>query len=160
MIGDDNPHTSAWGTGLILSQTAVYALKATLCLAESGLDGPVRVDDIAQRLGVPRNYLSKILHALARADVLDSTRGPRGGFRLARAAEDVTLSQVIEHFDDVAGQSGCLLGRERCSDADPCPAHERWRDVSRAVIAFFDGTSIADLSKNGSLLSTQHLGQS
>lgn len=132
---------------MILSQTAVYALKATLCLADSGQDAPVRVDDIAKELGVPRNYLSKILHALARGGVLDSTRGPGGGFRLAHSADEVTLSQVIEHFDDLTTRSGCLLGRTQCSDEDPCAAHSRWKHVSDAVSTFFDETSIADLSK-------------
>ena len=59
------------------------------------------------------------------------------------------LVDVVEHFDDLPGESGCLLGREQCSDADPCAAHERWKDVSAAVRAFFGETSVADLSLDG-----------
>jgi Rrf2 family iron-sulfur cluster assembly transcriptional regulator len=136
---------------VILSQTAVYALRATLCLGESTSVGPVRVDDIAERLDVPRNYLSKILHVLAKGGVLTSTRGPGGGFRLARHAEDLKLSEIVGHFDDLPGESGCLLGRDECSDDDPCAAHDHWKDVSGSVRRFFTETSLADLLRDRSL---------
>lgn len=131
---------------MILSQTAVYALKAVLHLAERGGDGPVRVDDIAAELDVPRNYLSKILHALARAKLLDSTRGPRGGFELVAIPEETPLEQVVELFDGFVGGPTCLLGRAECSDRDPCAAHDRWKETAAAVRKFFRETTLADLS--------------
>ena len=121
---------------MILSQTAVYALKAVLHLAEARGGGPVRIDDIAKDLDVPRNYLSKILHV-------------RGGFEFAQRPEDVMLSDVIAPFDDIAAASGCLLGREQCSDESPCAAHERWRDVSASVRSFLGETTIQDLTHHG-----------
>ena len=66
-----------------LNSTAQNALQAVLHLAELGGSVPVRVGDIATALGVPRNYLSKTMHILAREGILVSTRGPRGGFALA-----------------------------------------------------------------------------
>lgn len=131
---------------MILSQTAVYALKAALCLAEAPPARRLRVDDIALRLGVPRNYLSKIMHALARDGVLTSSRGPGGGFALARPAVDVKLSDVVGPFGAASIESGCLLGRPECSDANPCAAHERWKGVVGSVRSFMDDTSIADLA--------------
>jgi len=145
---------------VILSQTAVYALRATLCLAGHGPAARVRVDDIAEQLSVPRNYLSKILHALARAGVLTSSRGPGGGFQLARPARELMLSEVVEQFDELPEESGCLLGRAVCSDRDPCAAHHRWKDVSLSVKEFFRETSIGDLSPDGAALFTpiEHTG--
>lgn len=134
---------------MILSQTAVYALKAVLHLAGAGNDRPVRVDDIAGALEVPRNYLSKILHVLAREGVLTSTRGPHGGFRLGRPPGEVSLASVIEHFDDITTASGCLLGRARCSDENPCAAHERWKSVSASVRGFLRETTIGDFAADG-----------
>lgn len=134
---------------MILSQTAVYALKAVLYLAENGGQDPLRVDDIARGLDVPRNYLSKILHVQARAGLLESTRGPRGGFRLSRDPAQLFLADVIASFDDIAFGSGCLLGRERCSDDAPCAAHARWRNVSASVRAFLSETTIQDLTRSG-----------
>lgn len=139
---------------MILSQTAVYALRATLCLASHGPSARVRVDDIAEQLSMPRNYLSKILHSLARSGVLTSSRGPGGGFQLARPARDLKLWEVVEQFDELQAESGCLLGRTVCSERDPCAAHHRWKDVSSAVDEFFRETSIGDLSPDGALLCT------
>ncbi len=132
---------------MILSQTSVYALKAVIHLATHGAGGPVRVDDIAVALDVPRNYLSKILHVLARGGVLRSTRGPHGGFELALRPEDMLLTKVVENFDDLVDASPCLLGRSECSDADPCAAHTRWKSTSIAVRSFFNDTTVADLSR-------------
>ncbi|HKI95018.1 MAG TPA: Rrf2 family transcriptional regulator [Gemmatimonadales bacterium] len=132
---------------MILSQTSVYALKAVLHLAETGGGDFVRVDDIAADLKVPRNYLSKILHALARTGVLDSTRGPHGGFRLGKNPAKLTLDEVLAPFDEVIGESACLLGRKRCSDANPCAAHDRWKGVYAGVKTFFQETTVADLAR-------------
>lgn len=134
------------GTLVILSQTAVYALQAVMYLAEAGTEELARVDDIAEALDVPRNYLSKILHNLVREGLLSSARGPRGGFRLSVDASDLTLERVIDPFGEVVERSPCLLGRPRCIDANPCAAHERWKGVSSAVRAFFRNTTVEQLA--------------
>jgi Rrf2 family protein len=128
----------------MLSQTAEYALRAVLHVAEHGRDRPVAVGDIAAALDVPRNYLSKTLHQLARTGVLASTFGPGGGFRLGVAAERLTLDAVVGPFD-TPGARHCLLGRSRCRDSDPCPAHERWKGIAEQVRGFFSTTTVADL---------------
>lgn len=131
---------------MILSQTAVYAIEAVLYLAEAGGEEPARVGDIAEALDVPRNYLSKILHLLAREGLLSSTRGPRGGFRLGVDASELTLERVIDPFDQVVSGPRCLLGRETCADETACAAHAGWKDVSTALRAFFRETTVRDLS--------------
>lgn len=128
----------------MLSQTAQYALRAVLHIAEHGADRPVPVGDIAQALEVPRNYLSKTLHQLARAGVVASTFGPGGGFRLARPADALTLDAVVSPFD-TAAERHCLLGRARCLDSDPCPAHEHWKAISVQIHDFFARTTVAQL---------------
>ena len=137
---------------MILSQTSIYALKAVMHLAEGGPGVPRRVDDIAAELGVPRNYLSKILHGLVRSGVLHSTRGPGGGFTLALDPTGLALAQVIQPFDDIAHGSSCLLGRERCSDDTPCAAHAGWRAVSASVVAYLNDTTIRDMTHSGASL--------
>lgn len=137
------------GPAVILSQTAVYALRAAMYLAEAPPDRPVRVDDIARALDVPRNYLSKILNVMAHAGMVTSTRGRLGGFRMGHAPDALALADVIAPFDHLAGASWCLLGGERCSDATPCAAHARWKGVSATVRDFLDGTTVADLTRGG-----------
>lgn len=103
---------------------------------------------IAAALDVPQNCLSKTLHQLARAGVLRSVRGPRGGFHLAVPLAvppaRLTLARVTEPFDEV-GERHCLLGRAQCGDRYPCAAHSRWSAVSDSLQAFFRDTTVADL---------------
>ena len=127
-----------------ISGTSQYAIRAVVYVATHGTDAPVRVGPIAAALDMPQNYLSKTLHQLARAGVLRSVRGPRGGFQLAVPAGRLTLARVAAPFDEV-GQRHCLLGRAQCGDRYPCAAHARWSEVSDSLQAFFGNTTIADL---------------
>jgi Rrf2 family transcriptional regulator, iron-sulfur cluster assembly transcription factor len=130
----------------VLNLTAEYALRAVIFLAERHDESPVRVGDIASELDVPRNYLSKVLHVLARDGILHSTRGPLGGFTLARHADDLFLADVISPFDPIHDR--CLLVRRKCSDIEPCVAHHRWKDVATRLRAFFRETSIGTLVRS------------
>lgn len=133
----------------MLSQTAVYALRAAIRLAGHHGPGAVTVKDLARDLDIPRNYLSKILLALARKGVVESVRGPGGGFRLARAGGETSLLAVVSAFDDIPAHRTCLLGRAECSEANACPVHRRWTAVSEEVAAFFRDTSLGDVINGG-----------
>ena len=128
----------------MLSQTAEYALRAVLYVAQHG-DRLVQAGEMAQALRIPRNYLSKIAHALAREGVLESTRGKSGGFRLAHAPDRLYVAQVVSPFDRLGEVRHCLLGRTQCSDRTACAAHSRWKDVAERVAAFFRETTVAEL---------------
>lgn len=129
----------------MLSDTAEYALRAVLYIAQHEDEGPVRAEMAAEALHVPRNYLSKILHALAKEGVLSSTRGPHGGFRLGVPAKRLKLFQIVQPFDSLEPRRTCLLGRPECSDRNPCAAHERWKTISDQVAVFFRQTTVATL---------------
>ena len=129
----------------MLSQTADYALRAALQLAQQRDGEPLQAAELASRLRLPRNYLSKTLHGLARAGVLASARGKGGGFRLARPATRITLAEVIEPFDRLDGPRQCLLGKLECSDRQPCPAHRRWQAARQEAVRFYRATTLAEL---------------
>lgn len=129
----------------MLSQTAEYALRAALQLAQQPQGEPLRAAELASRLRLPANYLSKTLHGLARAGVLRSARGKGGGFQLARGASRIRLAEVIEPFDQLDGPRECLLGRPECSDRAPCSAHWRWQAARQEAVRFYRATSLADL---------------
>jgi Rrf2 family protein len=135
---------------MLLPQTAEYALRATIRIADHQRAAPgawVRVGDIAAAVDVPRNYLSKTLHQLVRAGVLVSTRGPAGGFRLAVPADELTLARVATVFAAGAEPHGqrCLLGTGPCGANPDCPVHTRWKPVATRVAAFFGSTTIGDV---------------
>ena len=129
----------------MLSNTAEYALRAVLYLARHAGDRSIRVDEVAEALSVPRNYLSKTLHILAKRGVLSSSRGPRGGFALGVPAHELTLNAIVDPFDPIEARKTCLLGRKKCSDKDPCTVHWRWRSIAEQIAAFFQNTTVGEL---------------
>lgn len=82
-----------------ISRSVTYALVATGYIAENQQDGPVMALRIAKEYDIPVEYLLKILKQLAKAKVLQSKRGPRGGFLLARKPEKITMFQIIEAIE-------------------------------------------------------------
>ena len=132
----------------MLSQTAEYALRAVLFIAEHGDGRPCRVADISVRLGIPQNYLSKTMHLLARNEILASSRGKSGGFRLAKPADQITLAEIVRPFEQLDARTSCLLGRPTCSDATPCAAHQRWKAVADSTKAFLRNTTVAEITSH------------
>ena len=129
----------------MLNQSADYALRAVLYVAQAGTTRSCTAGVIARAIGVPQNYLGKILNALTNAGVLTSIRGPRGGFRLARRAEEVTLADVAGPFQRLPERRVCLLGDRPCHAVNPCVSHRKWQTMTDQVSAFFMSTTIAGM---------------
>ncbi len=132
----------------MLSQTAEYALRVAVHLAAKDPEKLWRAAELARVLRVPANYLSKILHQLTRAEVLESRRGRDGGFRLARPASALTLADVVGPFDRPNRRPGCLLGVGACNARKPCALHHRWKPLSESVTAFFEETHLDALARS------------
>lgn len=132
----------------MISQTAEYALRALAYLA-SNSDGRRRIlsREISEELGVPSNYLSKILHSLVRARILGSARGARGGFHLACDPGSISLLHVVNLFDGLATRRECFLGQSICSDVNPCHVHERWKPVICSYLEFLERTTLAEMAR-------------
>jgi Rrf2 family protein len=128
----------------MLSQTAEYAMRAVLYLAQQG-DARVSAVAISRALGAPANYMSKTLNLLAKAGVVDGARGPTGGFRLAIPASELTVARVADTFAAPRAHPVCLLGDRPCTASEPCAAHHRWTAVTQAASAPLANTTIADL---------------
>jgi Rrf2 family protein len=122
-------------------------LRAVLYIARQSGGDPIRASEIADTLEVPSNYLSKILHTLARSGVLKSERGPRGGFRLARSGDELVLADLLEALDPSVLRADCLLGNSDCSDHTACAVHIRWKQVREPVCRFFRETTLADVAE-------------
>ena len=131
---------------MLLPQTAEYAIRAVLYLARS--EDVVRVPDLAAAIGVPRNYLAKTMHHMARSGLLRSTRGPAGGFRLAVPAEEIPLQRVVALFEEPRDRR-CLLGTGRCGDNPECPVHDGWKPIAERIEGFFRDTTVAELLVRG-----------
>jgi Rrf2 family protein len=132
----------------MLSRTAEYAVRAVVLLARERGGRALRADEIARRLGAPRNYLSKTLNALARSGVVSSARGPGGGFSLAIPAEKLSIADIIDVFaDEQPVVARCLLGDAPCDARHPCAAHHRWSAITIQAREPLLRTTIAQLSE-------------
>lgn len=128
----------------MLTLTGLYALQALLHLAGRDESGQVSAGEMARELGIPRTYLAKILQRFARDGMLDSTRGPRGGYRLVRDPADLTVAQVVTPFQDLRTPQICLLGGP-CDLENPCSAHARRSAWNAGYLDILEQTTLADL---------------
>lgn len=105
----------------MLSKTAEYALRTVVCLArEAGQTEPA--EKLAAIARVPRRYLHKVLQELVRADLVDSRPGPGGGYILARAADSVTILDVVNAVSPLERIRHCPLRLE--THTSLCPLHQ------------------------------------
>jgi Rrf2 family protein len=133
----------------VLSHSADYALRAVLYLAQREGGDLIPANEMAEALGVPQRYLGKVLNTLAHAGTLASTRGPHGGFKLTRPADQLTLAEVIAPFDAIGEPLQCLLHHRPCSKLEPCAAHPEWERIANELRDFFQGMSVGALLRNG-----------
>ena len=127
-----------------LSQTTGYAILALACLAEKP-EATGAVQRIARRADVPAPYLAKIIRALAKAGLVTAKRGFRGGIRLARPTDDITVLEISEAIDGPTYFDQCLLGLESCSDARACPTHRFWKKERQQIRRTLRGITLADV---------------
>lgn len=97
-----------------ISEAASLAFHTLILLAEDP-KRPLRVNQATQRLPVSKNHLAKVMQRLSRAGLVSSTRGPTGGFVLAKEPEQITLLEVYEAVEGPIHSQQCLLGRPACS---------------------------------------------
>lgn len=131
--------------GYMISKTGIHALAALTKLASLDKGEYAGAADIADEVGAPRNYLGKLLKTLADNGLLVSQKGFNGGFRLARAADEISLFDVVEQIDKVSRWGNCFMSSGRCSESEPCAVHTRWKSIRENYLGFLHETTIEDL---------------
>ena len=127
-------------------RTADYAIRALLLLARPGNSSRfLRADEIADATGSPRNYTSKVLKEVAKAGLIRSSRGPTGGFQLAKPAHTISIGSVVNLFVAPTVNTRCLSSNGPCNRSQPCAVHHRWVSIMAAQRAPLDATTIVDL---------------
>jgi Rrf2 family transcriptional regulator, iron-sulfur cluster assembly transcription factor len=129
----------------MLSKTSTLVINALIELAKLPADRREGAESLARKIRAPRNYLGKLLQSLATRGFLDSQRGLHGGFQLKKNPGNIKLYEIVEPIDNATLWSGCALGLKKCSDANPCAVHHRWKVIKEAYLDFLKNTTIADL---------------
>jgi DNA-binding IscR family transcriptional regulator len=116
---------------MIFGASATHALRALAHLAANAGEEAMLGRDLA---------------AEVRAGVLTASRGVRGGYRLARRAEQIALIEIVEPFEGRRVRPGCLLLPDRpCRERGPCSAHAAWSEVKKTSLSFLERTTLADI---------------
>ena len=131
---------------MIYSKECEYAIRALTYLAQHD-DHRCLTREIAEQANLPHHFLSKILQALAREKLLNSAKGPNGGFRLAKPAKDITLYHIKEFVDGVEDLNDCAVGLSRCNDEMPCPLHDDFKPIRERIKNYLHSTSLDDMMK-------------
>ncbi len=107
----------------------------------------VKADEIAKAQKIPKPFLSKILHELARRDILHSVKGPRGGFTLKVDPNTLSMWDVVVLMGEEGRFNSCVLMPDKCEafESNPCAVHHKWENLKRKIIEFLKETTIADL---------------
>lgn len=124
-----------------------YAVTAMLDLAINYKDGPITLSDISKRQGISLSYLEQLFSKLRKNGLVDSARGPGGGYRLSRDAKEIAVADVITAVDEKIDVTRCE-GKGNCQDGRPCLTHELWNDLSKQIYQFLSGISLGELVVN------------
>jgi FeS assembly SUF system regulator len=135
----------SWGAGVIrLSRLADYGIVIVTHLARQP-ERQQAAPEIALATSIPQPVASKVLKLLARADVLVSHRGARGGYGLARGAELISVADVVEAVDGPIALTTCLDESDDCGIEALCPARANWQRVNDAIRDALKRVSLAEM---------------
>lgn len=126
-----------------------FAVTAMIDLALRQDKGPVTLAGISQRQEISLSYLEQLFGKLRRHEIVESVRGPGGGYNLARKAEDVTVADIVIAVDEQLDATQCG-GKENCHGADHehggrCMTHELWATLNAKMVDYLDSVSLKDL---------------
>ncbi len=123
-----------------------FAVTAMIDLALREQSGPVALAAISARQQISLSYLEQLFGKLRRHGLVESTRGPGGGYSLARAAAEISVADIIVAVDEPLDATGCA-GKENCmgEDAGRCMTHDLWASLNAKMIEYLNSVSLRNL---------------
>lgn len=123
-----------------------YAVTAMLDLALHQNKGPIALADVALRQDISLNYLEQLFVKLRKKGLVESVRGPGGGYHLALDLDDITVAHVIYAVSESVDVTRCG-GRQNCQDDARCLTHDLWMGLNRHVAEYLNGISLGQLAR-------------
>jgi len=132
----------------MFSKACQYGIKASVYIAsQSELGNRVSLKDIASNINSPEAFTAKILHQLAKQNILESLKGPTGGFEIPEGrAENIKLSHIVVAIDGDSIYNGCALGFDSCDARQPCPMHNKFVAIRDNLKEMLENTSLYELA--------------
>ena len=132
----------------MFSKACEYGIRATIYIAVKSLENKrVSLKDIAKEIDSPEAFTAKILQVLSRDGIIDSAKGPMGGFEIdIKKMNKIKLSQVVSAIDGDSIYTKCGLGLKECSAKRPCPVHDQFKKIREELRRMLETTNIHELS--------------
>jgi|SRR6185436_19543847 len=121
-----------------------FAVTAMLDLALNATQGPVTLAGVSERQKISLSYLEQLFGKLRRRELVESVRGPGGGYHLARPATNISVADIIKAVEEPLDSTQCG-GRENCHGDRKCMTHELWEELNQTVFGFLDGVKLSSL---------------
>lgn len=132
----------------MFSKACEYAIRSAVYIAMQSLAGRrVSVTEIAEEIDSPIAFTAKILQQLSRNNIIQSAKGPTGGFEINRKEMDsIKLNMIVQAIDGDKIYVGCGLGLKECNAEKPCPLHDKFVDIRTELSKMLKNTSLYDLA--------------
>lgn len=116
----------------MITRKTDYAIRCVLHLAESEND-VVMLNEISTEREIPKSFLAKTLQTLARAGVVESLRGVKGGYKLAKKADEISLLDIVEIMEGTVAMNICAVDKRDCDFSSTCTVHPVWVEIRKDV---------------------------
>ena len=137
---------------MIVSTKGRYALRVMLCFAQRGGDEYIPLKEIAESENISQKYLESIMTILSKAGFVDAVHGKGGGYRLNRKPEEYTVGSILHLTEGTLAPVSCTTqGAAACSRSSCCQTLPMWEKLEKLINDFFEGITLADLLKEGSI---------
>lgn len=138
-----------------LTRAADYGVRVMIHLAGASRHQRISLTKLARATAAPESFLSKVLQALVRAELIGSHRGQGGGFEISEFGRRASVRSVVEAIDGPIHLNVCLDGGRPCVRKEWCPAHPVWARAQQAMFEVLDSALIADLATQPSFVQIQ-----
>jgi Rrf2 family protein len=131
----------------MFSKTCEYAIRAMIFIAhKSEFGGKAAVKEISKGIASPEHFIAKILQELSRKGLVQSVKGPNGGFYLDDILMKNTLADVVKAIDGDRLFTGCALGLKDCSEKKPCPLHDDFKVIRKNIHHTLQSATVAEFN--------------
>lgn len=135
-----------------LTTKSRYAVTAMLDIAYHNKGNPISLPEIAERQNISLSYLEQLFSRLKKSGLVESIKGPRGGYKLSKDANDIVISDVINAVDESVETTACN-GRVNCNNNGQCLSHNLWEDLGAEINNFLSDVTLQQvISKNNTSL--------
>ena len=134
----------------MFSKACEYGIRATIYIAsQSRKNRRVGIKEISEYIDSPSAFTAKILQQLVKNKIIESVKGPHGGFEIGTEKMDkICITDIVRAIDGNEIFSSCVLGLDNCSETVPCPVHAEFKAIRTELKSLMDSTVVASLSED------------